>query len=1221
MSNLKKASRAAWLMTGASAALMALAAGAQAQQAVDDVETVVVVGTRASQQSAIDRKKKAKTATDSIVADDVGSFPDRNLAEALSRIAGVSLARGESGEGEQITLRGNTADLTRVELDGMSAASSGYDLAYGNPSGRSADLRELPADLIKSVDVVKGATPDQTEGGLGGTVSIQTRTGLDFKKPFFQLRVAGERNSMNEKIAPDIGIVASRKFFEGRLGVVFNLSARKTYNESHQTSMDNFDQGYYRLVDFDNSPEKTFQFNPATVSGSAGTLPVGSWDLASGGGQKFTTLTPLEIVTRSANAKTKADCAAAFPLYTEAQLNTIAPGTDNNNRRDAQTIRIQEQFTCLSQWNDYTPSNLREAVQKQYEDRLSWDIRFDYRVNDKLTVFAKYQKTDRKMQDTRTNRARGNIDIDPNSRGGDAFASNTFALVGNTTFPVNSSDFITPTAGNGYYLYNPTQLSGYRQLDNTAGSVVTNNAFPIYGQAINIVPGSVKMDSAHHVTSLTLGRAEYNLDHIYNDQIWDTSYVQAGGTYKDGPLLIEFMGSKQESEYTRYDYRASIKAFYTGAEMFATPSGTWDIKLPATFNPNDLTQFMPFNPTTGTPTAQAAAARYTDTINLGFGPRLVDTGETQGKADLTYQMPDFPVLKRFKAGIQYRKLDNQVWRGDGYIPKPMVGVPTQNLRSTVRACENQTTTTVANQCVYGYVPNAYYNYNSSGVATGVRTDWMHGPETLTRAQLIQILQNSVLPMEGTFFPGYDDITGMSLWNSIDVPKLYSQLASAQNYNTNCLKVCKGTDGNLYEMPTNFSSEEITAAYYMFDFEQNLPFNMIFEGNFGVRMVNSKVAGSGFTSINSVRKITGTGDPLKDWNANEGYGRTQATAITKPISIEREYTDWLPSYNAALWAVPDKVVLRYNWAKTVARAGVSYLFPAGSCTVDQRIEDRIVAGEDLDQTCGDFGNPDLKPYTATKNNTAIEWYINKDTFVSLAYYRQKIKIGSPTRKIMVDQPVFAGSGEVDPVSGKPLSDFTFTYNTWINQPGSTQAGWEFSSKAALTFLPWRLRYTGVDLNYSTNKASGGGYQDLISGQNLGPSGRPEYFGNLSIWYDDGKTNAKLAYQVRSQVLECIASCDANRLPTYAYPNSNPRTYVSLPYNPGEAYFNAENAYLDAKITHKVKQNVEVYFEATNVLKEASVRVGPTRGLAAVPETPWQVVYGGRKMRFGVIYKLQ
>src|SRR5436309_3428638 len=63
----------------------------------DAVQVVHINATRASQQSSIDRKKNAATAQDSIVAEDVGAFPDRNIGEAISRISGIALDRGDYG--------------------------------------------------------------------------------------------------------------------------------------------------------------------------------------------------------------------------------------------------------------------------------------------------------------------------------------------------------------------------------------------------------------------------------------------------------------------------------------------------------------------------------------------------------------------------------------------------------------------------------------------------------------------------------------------------------------------------------------------------------------------------------------------------------------------------------------------------------------------------------------------------------------------------------------------------------------------------------------------------------------------------------------------------------------------------------------------------------------------------------------------------------------------
>ncbi len=119
------------LMVGAS--ILALAAGAatavRAQSAGgtaanEQVEEIVVVGARQAEQSAIQRKKRAKTNQDSIVADDIGNFPDKNVGEAVARIAGVGLDVADDGQQGGFTIRGQGADLVRVEVDGMSMLST-----------------------------------------------------------------------------------------------------------------------------------------------------------------------------------------------------------------------------------------------------------------------------------------------------------------------------------------------------------------------------------------------------------------------------------------------------------------------------------------------------------------------------------------------------------------------------------------------------------------------------------------------------------------------------------------------------------------------------------------------------------------------------------------------------------------------------------------------------------------------------------------------------------------------------------------------------------------------------------------------------------------------------------------------------------------------------------------------------------------------------------------
>ncbi|RYE69010.1 MAG: TonB-dependent receptor, partial [Oxalobacteraceae bacterium] len=189
----------AWAQDGAAPA------GADGPAATPPVTSVVTIaGTRQSVASAIDRKLRAATVVDSIVAEDIGQFPDKNVGEALSRVTGVQLSR-DFGEGSQVSIRGVEPDLNRIEINGMSVLSTG-----GN-AGRGAELRELASELIGSIDVYKGITADMTEGGVGGSVSIKTRKPLDFKEPTIGTSISAEHSTSRGGVQPRANLYMADK--------------------------------------------------------------------------------------------------------------------------------------------------------------------------------------------------------------------------------------------------------------------------------------------------------------------------------------------------------------------------------------------------------------------------------------------------------------------------------------------------------------------------------------------------------------------------------------------------------------------------------------------------------------------------------------------------------------------------------------------------------------------------------------------------------------------------------------------------------------------------------------------------------------------------------------------------------------------------------------------------------------------------------------------------
>src|ERR1043165_9610611 len=108
---------------GIAAVLSSVGLTTTAYAADGPIEEVVVRGIRASLQQSIDTKRESTAIVDAISSEDVGKFPDKNVAEALQRVPGVVINR-EFGEGERVSLRGTAPNLTRTLLNGHALATA-----------------------------------------------------------------------------------------------------------------------------------------------------------------------------------------------------------------------------------------------------------------------------------------------------------------------------------------------------------------------------------------------------------------------------------------------------------------------------------------------------------------------------------------------------------------------------------------------------------------------------------------------------------------------------------------------------------------------------------------------------------------------------------------------------------------------------------------------------------------------------------------------------------------------------------------------------------------------------------------------------------------------------------------------------------------------------------------------------------------------------------------
>ncbi|HEY7643242.1 MAG TPA: TonB-dependent receptor plug domain-containing protein, partial [Steroidobacteraceae bacterium] len=162
-----------------------LAMGAHAAQpssqaastSTEPLEEVVVTGFRASLADALQNKRESNQIIESVTAEDIGKFPDQNVAESLQRLPGISIDRS-NGQGTKARIRGLDQNVTLLNDDIFLSGLELYTQGEGNV--RNADsLEGIPSELLGGIDVYKSPNASQSESGLGGIINLKTRSPFD----------------------------------------------------------------------------------------------------------------------------------------------------------------------------------------------------------------------------------------------------------------------------------------------------------------------------------------------------------------------------------------------------------------------------------------------------------------------------------------------------------------------------------------------------------------------------------------------------------------------------------------------------------------------------------------------------------------------------------------------------------------------------------------------------------------------------------------------------------------------------------------------------------------------------------------------------------------------------------------------------------------------------------------------------------------------------------
>ena len=213
----------------------------------DLIEEIVVTGIRASLQRSMDIKRDSKGIVDGISAEDIGKFPDTNLAESLQRITGVAIER-DRGEGSKITVRGFGPDFNIVTFNSRQMPTTG---------GRSFDFGNIASEGISAVEVYKSGRANVATGGIGAVVNVKTSKPLEIPGMRAVVSAKGvydpgtrSGNSVN----PEIAGLFSQTFAEDTIGIALSLSSQTRDGGTQSVTTQSFmGRSFVTQEDMDNN--------------------------------------------------------------------------------------------------------------------------------------------------------------------------------------------------------------------------------------------------------------------------------------------------------------------------------------------------------------------------------------------------------------------------------------------------------------------------------------------------------------------------------------------------------------------------------------------------------------------------------------------------------------------------------------------------------------------------------------------------------------------------------------------------------------------------------------------------------------------------------------------------------------------------------------------------------------------------------------------------------
>jgi len=224
-----------------------------------ELDVVIVTGIRGSVEKSLDLKRDAKSHIEVVTAEDIGKMPDKNVADSLQRLPGVTISSAGATEGgfdenDRVSMRGTNPSLTLTQINGHPVSSGDwFVLNQSDNAGRSVSYTLLPSSLVSRVEVHKTSQASLPEGGVTGTVNIVTRKPLEFAEPFSgNVSVGGVYSDLPGKTDAQFSALLNFRNEARTAGVMLQV-----FDENRSLRRDGVEVlGYDQISDAADSPTK-----------------------------------------------------------------------------------------------------------------------------------------------------------------------------------------------------------------------------------------------------------------------------------------------------------------------------------------------------------------------------------------------------------------------------------------------------------------------------------------------------------------------------------------------------------------------------------------------------------------------------------------------------------------------------------------------------------------------------------------------------------------------------------------------------------------------------------------------------------------------------------------------------------------------------------------------------------------------------------------------------